>query len=172
MLNSYATNNHHMLPLTPHHIYSVDPIEVRMAVTNLDNKWERTHHYQPTKDEAENLETALAEARAAIENRTTSGESDKSSSRVSDKIENTKRPNKSTDQSSVKRIKPSVPKEKGPPRAKAVTDTDFFNRLLGPKQPQGQEPTKSKPTSSSGEAKSSSSFNANELKYVLIRQSL
>ncbi|KAG2172078.1 hypothetical protein INT43_001555 [Umbelopsis isabellina] len=139
-----------------------DPIEVRMAVTNLDNKWERTHHYQPTKDEAENLETALAEARAAIENRNASGESDKSSSRASDKIENGKRPNKSADQSSVKRIKPSVTKEKGPPRAKAVTDTDFFNRLLGPKQPQAQEPTKTKPTTS--EAKSSSTFNANELK--------
>ena len=49
-----------------------DPTEVRIAVTNLDSKWERTHHYQPTKEEAKNLEAALAEARAAIEGRSTS----------------------------------------------------------------------------------------------------
>jgi hypothetical protein len=43
-----------------------------MAVTNLDAKWERMHHYQPTKDEAKNLEVALAEARAAMEARAAS----------------------------------------------------------------------------------------------------
>jgi hypothetical protein len=44
---------------------------VTTAVTNLDAKWERTHHYQPTKEEAINLEAALAETRANKEARGT-----------------------------------------------------------------------------------------------------
>ncbi|KAI9283579.1 hypothetical protein BC943DRAFT_103082 [Umbelopsis sp. AD052] len=50
---------------------SDDPPDVSTAVTNLDAKWERTHHYQPTKEEAINLEAALAETRANKEARGT-----------------------------------------------------------------------------------------------------
>jgi hypothetical protein len=59
------------------------------AVTNLDAKWERTHHYQPTKDEAINLEAALAETRATKEARGTAQglEQDSKSSTTGSKSE-------------------------------------------------------------------------------------
>ncbi|GAB5589934.1 hypothetical protein Unana1_04834 [Umbelopsis nana] len=152
-----------------------DPVEVKMAVTNLDAKWERMHHYQPTKDEAKNLEVALAEARAAMEARTASdnegtlGHSPSLGNKGGDfadgKADSGKRPYKGGEQDTkpnVKRVKPTVTKESGLTKAKAVTDTDFFNRLLAPKRPQPQEPSKPKVNQSTSDSKAS--FNANELK--------
>jgi hypothetical protein len=56
-----------------------------------------------------------------------------------------------------------VTKDTGAAKAKAVTDTEFFNRLLAPKRPQTPEPSKPKPTNPTNEPKAAT-FNANELK--------
>jgi len=63
----------------------------------------------------------------------------------------------------VKRVKSTATKESASAKAKAVTDTDFFNRLLAPKRPQAPEPSKPKTSQSTSDTKAST-FNANELK--------